>query len=109
MGHVCVLCSEVIYVHKILNMVIGVLYREVISLPLPLLLPSPPSSQLTCLTPNQEKSKKEVTRIVSERDSLRGKLNELRQEKQALQQQVKSQGPADQRVLELQGQVRARD
>lgn len=52
-----------------------------------------------------------MSRIISERESLKAKMSGLKQEKLAIQDKLKQmeslklQVPADQRVLELQGQV----
>lgn len=67
---------------------------------------------MACLGPNQESSKKEVSKILKERDELRKKLSELKQEKQKMQEKLKNteqaveklktKVPVDKRVSELQ-------
>ena len=69
-------------------------------------------SQLACLGPNQEGSKKEIARIIGERDTLRSKVNEMKQEKSSMQSKLntlnkniellKKKVPVDQKVSELQ-------
>ena len=69
-------------------------------------------TQLACLGPNKEGSKKEVSRILQERDQLRTRLLDRKKENQMLQEKlsnanqmlesVKGDAPTDQRVNELQ-------
>ncbi len=72
--------------------------------------------QLMLLGPNQDNTKREITKIIAERDSLRSKLTELKQEKQAVHERLKQanksieshktpQSSVEQRASELQLQV----
>ena len=89
-------------------------HRPKRSMTLPIIIITLISLQLECLNPNQDYSKR-VSKILQERDSLRNKLTDLKQEKQAIQEQLKTanksieslktQLPGDQRVSELQQQV----
>ncbi len=69
-------------------------------------------TQLACLGPEQEASKKEIEKILKDRDSQKAKLNELKQEKQKLHnnllsanktiESLKSKTPISDKVSELQ-------
>ncbi len=46
--------------------------------------------QLSYLGPNQDSNKKEFTKILDERDAMRGKLMEVKQDRQALHEKLVS-------------------
>jgi len=47
-------------------------------------------SKLTCLGPNKETNKKELAKILEDRDALRLKMADLKQERQTLQDKLAS-------------------
>ena len=68
--------------------------------------------QLACLSPNKETSKSEISKIIDDRDSLRVKVTDLKQEKHAMQDKLASANktidalrlntPMNQQISELQ-------
>ena len=68
--------------------------------------------QLNYLVPNQDSSKKELSKILEDRDSLRVKVGEMKQERLGLQEKLASanrtmetlraSAPVNQQVTELQ-------